>query len=151
MRLPQLTGFFRHLRGRALRSEFIRVTKPFTHLTSSILRSPKCCGVLYSREWSQHTVPTRRSAICWISALLGIPMSFSCHGVGNCVTISLPTSCLPKNSELRWLHGMVDSLLLRATAHSSSCFNSTPVLLTQTLLEHTLPRYLGKSSLFQGV
>jgi len=29
MRLPQLTGFFRHLLGRASRTGFIRVTKPY--------------------------------------------------------------------------------------------------------------------------
>ena len=29
MRLPQLTGFFRHLPGRTSRSAFTRVTKPY--------------------------------------------------------------------------------------------------------------------------
>jgi hypothetical protein len=34
MRLPQLTGFFRHLPGSASRIEFIHVMKPYTRLTS---------------------------------------------------------------------------------------------------------------------
>lgn len=33
MRLPQLTGFFRHLPGSTSRSVFIRITKPYTPLT----------------------------------------------------------------------------------------------------------------------
>jgi hypothetical protein len=49
-------------------------------------------------------VLTRRSAICWIFALLGILISSSCHESGNCVIIFPPTMlltlCLPKNSEL---------------------------------------------------
>jgi predicted nucleic acid-binding protein len=46
-----------------------------------------------------------RSAICWISVLLGIRISCSCPAFGNSVTIflptMLPTSCLPRNSEPR--------------------------------------------------
>ena len=39
--LPRLTGFFRHQRGRASRSEFIRALKRYTRLISSISRSRK--------------------------------------------------------------------------------------------------------------
>ena len=63
---------------------------------------------------------TRQSVICSIFELLDIPISFSCPASGNSVTISLPmmlpTSSCPRNSEFHYLHGTVDSLLLRAAS-----------------------------------
>src|SRR6202049_2851321 len=129
MRRRQLTGFFRHLRGGALRTGFIPETRLCIRLTCSILRSFKCYGVWHGKEWSLYTVLTRPCAICWIFALLGILISCSSPGFGNCVTIflpmMLPTLCWPKIWELRWLRGTVDWLLPRAMPHPSSCINST--------------------------
>ncbi len=129
MRLPQWTGFFRHLRGGASKSEFIRVTKRYTRLTSWISRLRKCYGVSHCKEWSRYIVLTRRSAIFWIFALPGILISCSCHESGNCVTIFLLTMlltlCLPKNSEPHWSHGMVDSLPLQAMRQPSSSSDPT--------------------------
>src|SRR6202011_4046513 len=71
----------------------------------------------------------RRFVICSIFVLLGILISCSCPAFGNSVTIFLPmmppTSCLPRSSELHYLRGMPDSLLLRAMWHSSSSFDPT--------------------------
>src|SRR5579871_1471252 len=104
MRLRQLTGFFRLLPGGALRREFIRITKHCTRLTSWILRSRRCCGAYYCKEWSLYVVLTRQSAICWIYVLLDILISCSSPAFGNSVTIFLPmmlrTSCLPRDSGL---------------------------------------------------
>src|SRR6202049_4234714 len=129
MRRRQLTVFFRHLRGGALRTGFIPETRLCIRLTCSILRSFNCCGVWHGKEWSLYAVLTRRCAICWIFALLGILISCSSPGFGNCVTIflpmMLPTLSWPKSSELRWLHGTVDSLLPWAMRQPSSCFSST--------------------------
>src|SRR6202049_5405666 len=120
MRRRQLTVFFRHLRGGALRTGFIPETRLCIRLTCSILRSFKCYGVWHGKEWSLYTVLTRPCAICWIFALLGILISCSSPGFGNCDTIflpmMLPTLCWPKIWELRWLHGTVDSLFPPAPA-----------------------------------
>ena len=43
----------------------------------------------------------------------------------NFLPTTLPTLCLPKNSALHWLHGMVDLLLLRAMPQPSSSSNPT--------------------------
>jgi hypothetical protein len=73
---------------------------------------------------SPHRAAARRSAICWISVLLDIPIRCSCPASGNSVTIflpmMLPTSCLPRNSEPYWLRGMLDSLLVQVMRHPSS-------------------------------